>query len=108
MVARFVADRTDSLPVVDHHGALLRVVTAVDVERAVSEHSDQATVAATLVRDTPRLHTHQSLEDAVIAFGAGDEEGIPIIGDADDEMIGSLTHRRLLRAYRQRADPPTP
>jgi CIC family chloride channel protein len=107
MVARFAADRTDSLPVVDRDGALLGVVTAVDVERAVSEHSDQATVAATLVRDTPRLHPHDSLEDAVIAFGAGDEEGIPIIGDAGDEMIGWLTHRRLLRAYRQRADPPT-
>ena len=107
MVARFAADRADSLPVVGEDGALLGVVTAVDVERAVSEHSDQARVAATLVvRDTPRLHRGDSLEDAVIALGASDEEGIPIIGNADDEMIGWLTHRGLLRAYRRRTDSP--
>jgi len=107
MVARFAADRTDSLPVAGEDGALLGVVTAVDVEGAVSEHSDRTTVAATLVRDTPRLHPHDSLEDAIIALGASDEEGIPIIGDTDDQMIGWLTHHLVLSAYRDRDDPPT-
>jgi hypothetical protein len=38
----------------------------------------------------------------VIALGASDEQGIPVTGDSDDQMVGWLTHRRVLRAYRQR------
>jgi hypothetical protein len=35
----------------------------------------------------------------VLALGASDDDGIPVLGD-DDRLIGCLTHRRLLRASR--------
>jgi hypothetical protein len=36
----------------------------------------------------------------VIALGTTDDEGIPVIGATDDQMIGWLTHQSVLRAYR--------
>jgi hypothetical protein len=38
----------------------------------------------------------------VIALGASDEQGIPVTGDSDDQIVGWLTHRRVLRTYRRR------
>jgi CIC family chloride channel protein len=102
IIRRFAAEHTDSLPVVERNGAFLGVATAADAERAIGQDPDQPATAATLARDTPRLRPHESLEDAVIALGASDEQGIPVTGDRDDQMVGWLTHRRVLRTYRLR------
>ena len=71
------------------------------MERAISQGSSTRTVAATLAREVPRLRASDSLEDAVHALGVSDDEGIPVMAD-DDRLIGWLTHRRVLRAYRER------
>jgi CIC family chloride channel protein len=101
IVARFAAEQSDSLPVTEPHGSLVGVVAATDVERAISRGSAETTVAATLARDVPRLRASDSLEDAVHALGATDDEGLPVMAD-DDRVIGWLTHRRVLHAYRER------
>ena len=88
-------------PVAERHGPLVGVVAATDVERAISRGSDERTVAAALAREVPRLRASDSLEDAVRALGITDDEGIPVMGD-DDHVVGWLTHRRVLRAYRER------
>jgi CBS domain-containing protein len=54
------------------------------------------------MREAPKVRADESLEDAVAVLAAGDDEGIPVV-DPDDRMVGWLTHRRVLRAYRDRA-----
>jgi chloride channel protein, CIC family len=102
IVARFATERSDSLPVTDSSGALLGVVAAVDLEQAVTRDSSQTRLAADLMREAPRVRRDDSLEDAVAVLAAGDDEGIPVV-DSSDRMVGWLTHRRVLRAYRRRS-----
>jgi len=101
IVKRFAAERVDSLPVTHDNGSLIGVIAAVDVERAISHGTDQSAAAVTLARDVARLHLSDSLEDAVQALGASDDEGLPVT-DGDDQLIGWLTHRRVLRTYLKR------
>jgi CIC family chloride channel protein len=102
IIARFATERSDSLPVLDANGALIGVVAAVDLEQAVARDSGQTRLAADLMREAPRVRLDASLEDAVAVLAAGDDEGIPVVDD-HDRMVGWLTHRRVLRAYRARA-----
>jgi CIC family chloride channel protein len=107
IVARFARERTDSLPVTNDDGSLIGIIAAGDVERAINQGSDETTDAATLARDVPRLAASDSLEDAVHALGATDDEGVPVT-DEHDQLIGWLTHRRVLRAYQKRFGRPRP
>jgi CIC family chloride channel protein len=101
LIERFAKERTDSLPVIDRDHKLIGVVAAGDVEQAVARESGAARVAATLAREAPVLHVGESLERAVVALGAADDQGVPVVGE-HGRVVGWLTHRRLLRAYRQR------
>jgi chloride channel protein, CIC family len=101
IVDRFTRERSDSLPVVDTGGGLLGVVAAVDVEQWLSQNHDGAVVASDLAREAPGLRPDDSLERAIEVLGATDDEGVPVIVD-DSELVGWLTHRGLLRAYRTR------
>jgi CBS domain-containing protein len=101
LIARFAKERADSLPVIDGNDQLIGVVAAGDVEQAVARGSAAAGDAATLAREAPVLRAGESLERAVLALGAADDEGIPVLGE-QGRVVGWLTHRRLLRAYRQR------
>ena len=109
LIKRFAAERSDSLPIIDENGSLLGVIAVVDVERAISQDTDETTRAAVLARAVPDLRADESLEDAVVALASTDNDGVPVLGD-DDQLIGWLTHRRLLRAYRERSgkQQPTP
>jgi chloride channel protein, CIC family len=103
LIARFAAERTDSLPVIDRDHKLIGIVAAGDVEQAIARDPAGPRVAATLAREAPVLHASETLETAVLALGATDDEGVPVLGD-HGRVVGWLTHRRLLRAYRQRLD----
>ena len=59
-------------------------------------------LAADLMREAPTVRPEDSLEDGVAVLAAGDDEGIPVI-DAGGRLVGWLTHRRVLRAYRRQA-----
>jgi len=98
IVARFAAERGDSLPVINAVGSLTGVIAVSDVERAISDGSDDTTQGATLARDVPHLGADDSLEDAVQALAATDDEGLPVTGE-DGQLIGWITHRRVLRTY---------
>jgi chloride channel protein, CIC family len=102
IIARFARERSDSLPVTDATGVLLGVVAAVDLEQAVARDSTQMRLAADLMREAPTVGPEDSLEDGVAVLAAGDDEGIPVV-DAAGRLVGWLTHRRVLRTYRQHA-----
>jgi chloride channel protein, CIC family len=102
IVARFAAERGDSLPVINAVGSLVGVIAARDVEQAISHGSDGTTQGATLARDVPHLGAADSLEDAVQALASTDDQGLPVTG-MDDQLIGWITHRRVLRAYLNRS-----
>ncbi len=99
VIARFASERTDSLPVLDADGVLVGVVAASDVERAIGEDRDGLTAAA-LVHRTPTLRSDESLEEAIAALTTSEEDGLPVIAGRDGQLVGWITHRRLLRAYR--------
>ncbi len=101
IIARFARERTDSLPVIDDDGSLIGIVAAGDVEQAINQESDGTTNATTLARDVPHLAAADSLEDATQALASTDDEGLPVT-DEHDQLIGWITHRRVLRAYQTR------
>jgi CIC family chloride channel protein len=101
LIARFTSERTDSLPVLDSHDRLLGIVAASDVERAIGEDGEEPTAGA-LMHRTPELSTDQSLEDAVEILTASEEDGLPVVGAGGTQLVGWITHRRLLRAYQSR------
>jgi CIC family chloride channel protein len=105
IIGRFAADRTDSLPVITADGALIGIIAADDVARAIDHCSSGTTNSASLARGVPRLGPADTLEDAVHALGGTDDEGLPVT-DEHDQLIGWITHRRVLRAYLARLGTP--
>ncbi len=103
-LAAFAEQDTDALPVVSDDGGLLGVLTAASVERALGGEDASA---GELAEVSPMLRASQSLEDAVIAFAASDRDGLPVLcAGAGNTLVGWLTHRRLLAAYRAHLDDP--
>jgi CIC family chloride channel protein len=103
LTARFAADDSTALPVVDEDGHLLGVVPALEVERAVQDAADEVT-AADLAHVVPILTGEESLEDALAELTRNGGAGLPV--GSGDVPTGWLTHRDLLRAaagVRQRA-----
>jgi CIC family chloride channel protein len=100
IIDRFAADRASALPVIDKDGTLLGVVSAGDVEQAAAGSTPTRTARA-LVHETPELRVDQSLEEAVWRLGASDDEGLPVLDEKGEHVVGWLTHRRLLDAYRK-------
>jgi CIC family chloride channel protein len=102
VLRRFTSERTDALPVIDH-GTLLGVIAAADIEQAIARPTDGLTAQA-LVHQAPELRVDESLEDAVRALAATEDEGLPILDPDGKSVVGWLTHRRLLRAYHAHID----
>jgi CIC family chloride channel protein len=103
VLERFAGERAKALPVIDPDGALLGIVTAADVEQAIST-SREGLTASSLVHETPELRVDESLEDAVRALALTDDEDLPVLDADGGKAIGWLTHRRLLRAYHARLE----
>jgi chloride channel protein, CIC family len=102
IIDRLAAERSDTLPVVDPNGTLLGVVAASDAERALGEDRNGLS-AGTLARAAPELRADETLEDAVLALTASEEQGLPVLAaDGKRVVVGWLTHQQLLRAYRAR------
>jgi CIC family chloride channel protein len=101
IVARFAAERTDSLPVIADDGSLAGIIAASDVELALGHRTDGTTRGAALTHAVPCLGASDSLEDAVQALASTDAEGVPVINQ-NDQLVGWITHRRVLRAYLER------
>jgi CIC family chloride channel protein len=99
IVDRFSQENVDLLPVIGGDGSLLGVIAAGDVEREIDGSGSHPLRAGTLVREAPAVHAHDSLEDAIDALGSTEDEGLPVLGD-DERVVGWLSHRHVLRAYK--------
>jgi CIC family chloride channel protein len=88
--------------VADDAGRLLGVVAAGDLERTLARDASNGprTTAATLMREAPTLLAGDSLEQAILALGATDDEALPVLAPDDGRLIGWLSHRRVLKALR--------
>jgi chloride channel protein, CIC family len=95
LTARFAADGSTALPVVDEAGRLLGVVPALEVERAVQDAADHVT-AADLAHTVPVLTGGESLEEALAELTRNGGAGLPV--GPVEAPSGWLTHRDLLRA----------
>jgi CIC family chloride channel protein len=100
---RFAAERTNALPVIDADGSFLGVVSAGAVEQALANAAGDQN-ARMLVHESPGLQADQTLEDAISRLGATDDDGLPVLDEQRQQLLGWLTHRQLLRAYRARLD----
>ncbi|HEY3828037.1 MAG TPA: chloride channel protein [Solirubrobacteraceae bacterium] len=100
---RFTNERADTLPVIDTDGTLLGVITAPDIEQAITNTHGNPTAGA-LAHEIPELRSDQSLEDAVRALATTDQDGLPVLDPDRENVVGWLTHRRLLHAYHARLD----
>ena len=107
LVARFSSEQTDTLPVVDPQGVLLGVVDASEVEQAIAA-GDRDLTAAAVMRRAPEVHGHDTLDEVVPLLVGRDEDGLPVLAADGDELIGWLTHRGLLGAYRARLNGSSP
>jgi CIC family chloride channel protein len=98
---RFAAEHTNALPVIADDGSLLGVVSARDVEQALASPPG-AKDARELIHQTSALRVDQSLEEAVWRLGTTDDDGLAVLGTDGERVVGWLTHRQLLGAYRNR------
>ena len=78
--------------------ALTGIPAARDIERTINHRTDSTVMGPTLARHVPRLRASDSLEDAVQALASSDDESLPVI-DEDNQFIGWITHRHVLRTY---------
>ncbi|MHB8450873.1 MAG: chloride channel protein, partial [Mycobacteriales bacterium] len=97
----FSSSRTDALPVIDATGAYRGAVTSAEVEAAARDNSLDAT-AGDLAILTPTIHAAQTLEEALKVLVSNDRSGLPVVAADGHGIEGWLTHRDVLRAYRDR------
>ncbi len=102
VLERLTDEGTDSLPVVDGGGVFIGIVGAADLEQAIAGPTT-AHDAGSLIHAAPELRVDKSLEDAIPALAAADEEGLPVL-DREGNLVGWLTHRQLLRGYDARLE----
>ena len=102
VVARLSSDGVQGLPVLDASGTFVGTVTQQDTERAARD--GVLTTAAQLAVRTPVLRDDQTLEDAVGVLVHHDGSGLPVMKADDHEVVGWLSHRDVLAAYRRQAD----
>ena len=95
--------RRDELAVVDEEGRYRGVVTARAIEdRLTADRPDTAVRDVTEV--LPPLRPGQTLEVA-LGFLLGDRcDGLPVVDDDDEHVIGWLDHLDLLQCYQQRLE----
>ena len=101
LLERFSTEQSATLPVVDPAGALLGVVDASEVEQAV-DGGNRGLTAAEIMRSAPEVRSQDTLEAAARLMADEDEDGLPVLAAEGHEVIGWLTHRGLLGAYRAR------
>jgi CIC family chloride channel protein len=102
LVERFSGDGIDSLPVIGDTDNLIGVVAAADVERELGHNGGEPPVAERIARAAATLRQDETLEHAILALGHTDGEGLAVVSDDGQSLVGWLTHRDVLGAYRAR------
>ena len=92
--------RVHGLPVMDAEGNLEGVVTATDVERALLEGSDTATVGEIASRSLVVAHPDQTLGEMMETLGAQDVGYIPVVDPQQPKrFLGMVRRQDIIRAY---------
>jgi CIC family chloride channel protein len=87
-------------PVAGPDGALAGVVALGAIERALRDDPDA--VVGDIARVPPRVHADTPLDVAVDAIAESGEDGLPIVAPDGDAVVGWITQRDALSAYRSR------
>jgi CIC family chloride channel protein len=100
VLARLTDTHDAVVPVVDDAGRYRGVLTSRDAERAATDNAldDSAGRLAAL---PPALAGTQNLSSALDLLNEADEDGLPVLSDDGTRIVGWLTHRDVLTAYRQ-------
>jgi len=100
VLARLTETGDAVVPVVDAAGHYRGVLTARDAERAAADNALDDT-AGRLAALPVALCGGQSLSGALDLLHDADEDGLPVLSDDGTRLVGWLTHRDVLAAYRQ-------
>jgi CIC family chloride channel protein len=95
-----LAQAADGLPVVGEEQALVGVVSADDLQPALTD-GDGSETARDLARPVPELRSDETLERGGRLLGESEEAGLPVLAPDGDRIVGWITHRDVLRAYVQ-------
>jgi chloride channel protein, CIC family len=99
--ARFGSSGEQALPVTDASGRYLGIVTLRDIERALRAQAIDESIGA-LVEHAPTVAPDAPLDEAVETLVHQATPGVPVISPERKLVIGWLTHRDVLKAYRTR------
>jgi CIC family chloride channel protein len=100
-VTRFTATTAQALPVGDADGAYRGIVTLRRLEGALSDSEAGQTVGQ-LAEQAPTLTPDLPLHEAVEALVHSTTPGLPVIAADRQRVVGWLTRRDILKAYRDR------
>ena len=87
-----------ALPVVDHRGAMIGVISAEDLEPALADANGGVTAAA-LARPIPRLRGDDKLDQAARLLAESAEPGLPVLAVEGEAVLGWIGHHEVLCAY---------
>jgi CIC family chloride channel protein len=93
----------EALPLIGVGGEYEGTVTAREIERAIREDTFDADLAVH-AKPTPRLRVQDDLTRAVDALVKSELDGLPVLDGTGRSVVGWITHRDVLRAYRDRLE----
>ena len=97
VIERFASLDLGTLPLVTASGELAGIVSAADLDAAISE-GQEPLVLAGLLQNAATIRADESL-DAAMKVLAAEEDGVPVLAARSDRLVGWLTHGDLLRSY---------
>lgn len=95
---RLARSRHGQLPVVDDTGAYLGIATARAVADTLADGQHDDTAVETVIEQAPTVHADQTLDTTLDALDQSSAPAIPVLEPATGDVLGWLTHQRVLRA----------
>jgi len=99
VIERFAREHRDELPVISSAGDYRGTLTSQTVEQALRDNAFDDPIGS-MVLATPTVASDENLESALRTLLRHDLAGLPVVGGDNNSVIGWLTHRDVLRAYR--------
>jgi chloride channel protein, CIC family len=103
VIARFIDEDTEALPVVDPEGRYRGTVMARQVEQSLRDNATEGS-AGNAAHETPTLVPSQTLEQALSELVRSNAPGLPVLDTAGRSLVGWLDHRDVLRLYSERRE----
>jgi CIC family chloride channel protein len=93
--------RHGQLPVTDENGAYLGIATARAVADTLADGQHDSTAVERILEQTTTVHADQTLDTTLDALDQSSVPAIPVLDIATGDVLGWLTHQRVLRALHQ-------